>query len=101
MIHVLASITVKKDGLTEFLEIFNANIPEVMQEKGCVEYTPAIDVNSSLPSQEFDANVVTIIEKWQSLEDLQAHLVAPHMLSYREKVAALVEKVSLKVLERA
>ena len=25
------------------------------------------------------------IEKWGSLEDLQAHLSAPHMLAYKEK----------------
>ena len=101
MIHVLASITVRKGCLVEFLDIFKANIPAVLGEKGCVEYIPAIDVNSSLPSQKVDENIVTIIEKWQCLEHLQTHLTAPHMLVYREKVAALVEKVSMKVLENA
>jgi len=46
-------------------------------------------------------NVVTIIEKWESLKDLQAHLSAPHMLAYQEKVKDLVENVSLKILEEA
>ena len=44
---------------------------------------------------------VTIIEKWGSLEDLQTHLTAPHMLAYKEKVKDLVDKVSLKVLMEA
>jgi quinol monooxygenase YgiN len=41
------------------------------------------------------------IEKWSSLEDLQAHLSAPHMLAYKEKVKDLVDKVSLRVLGEA
>ena len=41
---------------------------------------------------------VTRIEKWSSLEDLQTHLTAPHMLAYKEKVKNLVDNVSLKVL---
>jgi quinol monooxygenase YgiN len=45
------------------------------------------------------SNVVTIIEKWKTLECLQAHLIAPHMLEYKAKVADLVEDVSLKVLQ--
>jgi quinol monooxygenase YgiN len=48
-----------------------------------------------------DTNVVTIIEKWGSLENLQAHLSAPHMVAYQEKVKDLVENVSLKILGEA
>ena len=44
---------------------------------------------------------VTIIEKWETLENLEAHLKAPHMLAYREKVQDLVEGTSLKVLTDA
>lgn len=62
---------------------------------------PTIDVPTGLPPQELNNNVVTIIEKWGSLEDLQAHLTAPHMLTYKEKVKDLVDKVSLKVLTEA
>jgi len=46
-------------------------------------------------------HVVTIIEKWQSLEDLRAHLAAPHMLAYRTAVKDIVADVSLKVLTEA
>jgi quinol monooxygenase YgiN len=44
---------------------------------------------------------VTVIEKWNSLEDLKAHLEAPHMLVFRGRVKDLVSEVSLKVLEAA
>ena len=99
MINVIASVFIKEDRLSEFIDIFKSNIPNVLDEKGCFEYVPTIDVHTGLPPQELNNNVVTIIEKWDSLEDLQAHLLAPHMLAYKENVKDLVDKVSLKVLE--
>ncbi|MDP3016444.1 MAG: antibiotic biosynthesis monooxygenase [Deltaproteobacteria bacterium] len=45
--------------------------------------------------------MVTIIEKWESLEALRDHLVAPHMLAYKGKVKDIVEDLSLKVLQEA
>ena len=101
MINVIASIRIKEGRLAEFIEIFKSNIPNVLEEKGCVEYVPTIDVPTGLPPQELNSDVVTVIEKWGSLEDLQAHLTAPHMLSYKEKIKDLVDKVSLKVLMEA
>jgi quinol monooxygenase YgiN len=101
MINVIASIHIKDGRLPEFVEIFKSNIPNVLEEKGCIEYVPTVDVPAGLPPQELNNNVVTIIEKWGSLEDLQAHLSSPHMLAYREKVKDLVEKMSLKILGEA
>ena len=101
MINVLASIHVKEGQMPTFLEIFKANIPNVLQEKGCLEYLPTVDVPTGLGPQELNPDRVTIVEKWGSLEDLLAHLVAPHMLIYQEKVKNIVEKVSLKVLTAA
>ena len=43
MIHVLASITVKPSEHYAFLEIFKANIPKVLEEEGCVEYSATVD----------------------------------------------------------
>ncbi len=101
MIHVIASIHIKEGRVAEFLEIFKANVPDVLKEKGCVEYVPTIDLPTGLAPQELNGNVVTIVEKWESLEDLRAHLSAPHMLVYHQNVKDIVEKVTVKVLERA
>ena len=101
MIHVIASITIKEGRLSEFLDIFNSNIPNVIDEVGGIEYVPTIDIPSGLPGQTCNENVVTIIEKWNTLEDLAKHLSSPHMLAYREKVKDHVEKVSLKILKEA
>jgi quinol monooxygenase YgiN len=101
MINVIASIRVKQGSLSDFLAICKANVPKVREEKGCIEYFPAVDVDAKLPPQAKDENVVTVIEKWESLEALHAHLEAPHMLAFREKVKDLVEGRSLKVLREA
>jgi quinol monooxygenase YgiN len=44
-------------------------------------------------------DVVVVVEKWKSVARLQAHLAAPHMAEYRQRVSGLVEKVTLQVLE--
>ena len=101
MINVIASIQVKEGCRSEFIEHFKANVPNVLEEKGCIAYAPTVDVMAGLPRQEVNENGVTVIEKWACLEDLKAHLAAPHMLAYREKVQDLVEGASLRILEEA
>ena len=101
MISVIASITVKPSRRSDFLEIFKANVPAVRAESGCIEYFPAVDIPADLPPQVLDENVVTIIEKWEDLAALRAHLASPHMKEYKEKVADIVDNVSLKVLQEA
>jgi quinol monooxygenase YgiN len=101
MVHVIASVQVKPGKVSEFLKIFKANVPLVRAEKGCIQYVPTVDINTELPPQIMDKNVITIIEAWESLEALRNHLAAPHMLAYREKVSNIVENVSLKVLQEA
>ena len=101
MISVLASIRVKSGTRDEFLKYFIDNIPAVLNEKGCVEYFPAVDVDSGLDIQQLDPDSVTVIEKWESLDALHAHLKAPHMAAYKEKVKDIVVSLTLKVLEQA
>lgn len=102
MIHVIASIHVKPGTRGPFLAIFKANIPAVLAEDGCLRYEPALDVDTGFPAQGgVRADVVTIVEAWQSLAHLKAHLAAAHMAAYREKVKDLVVGVQLQVLEPA
>ncbi len=101
MIHVLASITVKASEREAFLEIFKANVPNVLKEEGCVEYSATVDFPTELPIQESNENVVTIVEKWETFPHLEAHFTAPHMLEYKAKVEDMVENVTLKILKDA
>jgi quinol monooxygenase YgiN len=101
MINVLAAISVKPGKRDEFVKIFKANVPNVRAETGCIEYVPTVDVDAELAPQILDENSVTVIEKWESLEALQDHLVAPHMMAYKEQVKDIVDGVSIKVLQEA
>jgi quinol monooxygenase YgiN len=99
MIHVIATIETVAGQRDAFLAAFRELIPLVRAESGCIEYGPAVDVPTPIaglpPARD---EVVTVVEKWESLSALQAHLAAPHMLRYRENVKDLVTKVEIRVL---
>lgn len=101
MITVIASISVKEVYLDEFITLFKENIPNVLAEDGCIEYYPTIDLPTDIPPQKQDKKVVTIIEKWQSVEKLNMHLIAPHMQEYRKATDNMVEDVTIKILQNA
>ena len=101
MICVIATIKAKPGQRNALLACINDNLANVHAETGCIEYQPMVDTESSLGTEELDANIVTMVEKWGTMANLNAHSVAPHMLEYREKVKDIVESVSLKVLTAA
>ena len=101
MIHVIASIGVKPGKRAEFIKIFKANVSAVLAEAGCIEYIPAVDADSGIEVQWLDETIVTVIEKWETLDALHAHLAAPHMEKFRTDTADLVDDISLTVLEDA
>ncbi len=102
MIFVVATIELQAGRRDAFLAEFQKLTPLVRAEEGCLEYGPALDVETSIPAQnEPRANVVTVMEKWEDLDALEKHLIAPHMLEYRQRVKDLVQSVALQVLEPA
>ena len=102
MIYVIAGIELNEGCKDEFLEIFKGNVPKVRAENGCIKYEPTVDVDSGIPIQgALRENLVTIVEAWESVDALHAHLQAPHMLTYREQVKDLVKEIKIQVLEPA
>ncbi len=100
MIYVIATVEVKPGKREAFLAEFHRNVPNVRAEKGCIEYGPTVDVKTDIKTQiPLRENTVTIVEKWDSLQALQAHLQAPHMAKYRERVKDFVAGLTLQVLE--
>jgi len=100
VIHVIATIELNPGTRDFFLREFRQIVGPVRAESGCLEYGPTVDAASGLPVQgDVRADVVTVVERWESLEHLQAHLVAPHMLAYRPKVKDFVKSVTLQILE--
>ena len=100
MIFVIATIEVKPGKREAFLAEFHRNVPNVRAEKGCVEYGPTVDTKTDIKAQiPLRESVVTIVEKWESLQALHAHLAAPHMATYRERVKDYVAGTTLQILE--
>ncbi len=102
MIHVLAIITAQPGQRDAVLEAFRANMPAVHAEAGCVEYAPAIDAASAGAMQtQLGADSFVVIEKWASMEALQAHAAAPHMAAYAAKVKPILANRVIYVLSPA
>lgn len=102
MIHVIATISTKSGQRATVLEIFQANVPNVRAEQGCIEYAATVDSFPTLPVQtEFGPDTFVVIEKWESVEALQAHFKAPHMAKYAEKTRDLVASRVIQILEPA
>ncbi len=98
MIHVIAEIHVVSGQRDRLLAEFRKLVPVVRQEYGCVEYGPTIDAETDGGASLPRPDVVTIVEKWEDLESLRAHLAAPHMAEYRGKVKEIVEETKIHIL---
>ncbi|MCC9605242.1 antibiotic biosynthesis monooxygenase [Blastopirellula sp. JC732] len=102
MIHVIATIELEPGLRNQFLSAFHELVPLVHAEKGCIEYGPTVDVETGLgPQLPLREDVVTVVEKWETIEDLKAHLAAPHMDDYRQKVHEIVKGMQIQVLKPA
>ncbi len=102
MIYVLATSELNDGCREKFLEILKANVPNVIAEKGCVMYVPCVDFPSGLSAQKaVRENVVTILEGWESLDHLMAHLKTAHMADFRAKVAGMRKSSTLNVVTPA
>ena len=99
MIHVIATIQTAAGRRDELLAAFRDLLPQVMAEAGCIEYGPAVDLDTPINSQAVRSSVVTVVEKWESVAALKDHLAAPHMKTFRERVKDVVAGVDIRVLE--
>ncbi len=99
MIYVLATIKIAEGRRAEVLDEFRRVVPQVRAEDGCLHYQPTIDYETPINAQAAsDENKIVVVEMWQNLACLQAHLAAPHMVEYRSRVQDLVHDVTLEIL---
>ena len=99
MVHVLAFITAHPGKRTQLLELFQAVVPTVREEQGCIEYGVAVDVAEADPA--FGPDTYVVVEKWESLETLKAHSVAPHMKAFGQAAKDMIAKRAVHVLQPA
>jgi quinol monooxygenase YgiN len=103
MIYVIATIELTEGKREAFLAEFHQLVPLVRAEAGCLAYGPTVDVaGTGIAAQGAPRdNVVTVVEQWESLDALRAHLQAPHMAAYRPRVKDLVTDTRLQILQPA
>ncbi len=102
MIHVLATIELLPGQREAFLAEFHKIVPAVLAEHGCLDYGPTIDAATDIAAQGPPRpDTVVIVERWENLDCLKAHLVAPHMVEYRPKVKPLIASIQLQILKPA
>ena len=103
MIHVVAIITAKPGRRAELLERFLAVVPIVHSEDGCIEYRPIINNDAGLDGarEDIGADTYIVIEKWASVEALDAHAATDHMRKYGEEAASLIANRVLHVMRDA
>lgn len=100
MIYVVARIELEPDSREAFLGFFRELAPKVLAERGCLAYVPTVEVPTTL-AEPAGAELVVVLETWQSIADLERHLAAPHMVEFRKATAGLRRKVDLMILEPA
>jgi quinol monooxygenase YgiN len=102
MVNVVAVIKAKPGQRAELLEMFNANVPAVHAEDGCIEYGATVDTADVGPFQTaFGDDTFVVIEKWENLAALMAHAVAPHMKDYGARSKDLIADRTIHVLSPA
>ena len=84
MINVIASIRVKAGRLSDFLEIFKANMIKVREERGCIEYFPTVDIDAELPPQILDENVDAFHAHQFRVKRRRASMVTPRQARLEE-----------------
>jgi quinol monooxygenase YgiN len=100
MIHVIAIITTKPGQRATVLGHFNANVPAVRAEKGCIEYGAAVDLDPALKFQTaFGPDTFVVVEKWESPDALKAHAAAPHMAAYAAKTKDFIASRAIHILQ--
>lgn len=99
MIFVVAASVLKPGFRNAFIEAVKDNLAKVRAEAGCISYNLTGDFDSGFAAQELcGSDTLLFVECWQSIDHLKAHLAAPHMAEFREKVKDMRISSSLKIL---
>lgn len=102
MLHVVAVITAVPGQRAALLAAFQANVPNVVAEPGCIEYAATADADGFSDLQApLGPDSLAIVEKWESAEALRAHMASPHMAAYSAKTKDIVARRLLYILSPA
>jgi quinol monooxygenase YgiN len=99
IVHVIAIITTTPGQRETVLALFNANVPAVLAEEGCIAYEATVDTEDAGPMQaEFGPDTFVVVEKWASLSALGAHAVSSHMKAYSSQTKDMLVNRVIHIL---
>lgn len=101
MLTIIAEIRIQSGGQhrQNVLGAFQKIIPTVLAEEGCHGYEPLIDHKSNASFQTQEPDTIVMLEKWESVAHLEAHLATPHMQAHHKAVKDDVVDVKIRILE--
>ena len=102
MVTIFAIITAKPGLRDKVLAIFNANVPKVHAEDGCLEYRATVDAQGAPPMQtRLGPDSFAVVERWASMRALEIHAAAPHIVAYRANTQEMVASRVVYVLSNS
>ncbi len=102
MLIVIADIQIRP-GVQHRENVLNAfrNItPVVLQEEGCHGYELLVDHDSDVHYQTKVPDSIIMLEQWESIEHLNAHLQTSHMQAYQQQVKNDVLDVKIRIMQQ-
>lgn len=102
IVHVIAVITTKPGLRADVLALFNANVPAVLAEDGCIAYEATVDTENAGPMQaKFGTDTFVVVEKWESMAALGAHAQSAHMKAYAVTTKDMLADRAIHILSAA
>jgi quinol monooxygenase YgiN len=93
---VVATFFARPEKREELRDMLMGLVSPTRAEAGCVDYDLYVD--------EQDPNVFMFFENWRTAQDLDEHLLTPHLAHLRDSVDALIARpiqvVRYKMLSR-
>lgn len=102
-IYVLCRFDLKDDtDIADYVSKTLAVVPPVRAEEGCRLYTLLEDADTDWDApQRFGERTFWMVEKWDSVEALKAHLETPHMKAFGPTVKDMRKGMTFHVLQPA
>ncbi|MCT4702621.1 antibiotic biosynthesis monooxygenase [Enterobacteriaceae bacterium H20N1] len=103
MLTVIAEIRTRpgQHHRKNVVDAFAKIIPIVLEEEGCFGYAPLVDHNAQVAFQTTAPDSIFMVEKWESVAHLEAHLATPHMKNHSAAVKDDVLDIHIHILEDA
>ena len=81
MIVVQVEVIVEPGSASKAVDAVKKMETATRQEAGCLKYAFAVDIS--------DAGMIRVIERWESMDAIKAHMASPHMAAFGGVMGAI------------